>query len=96
MTGERRTPNALDIFSVSLRAAEGTTQAAAAAREGINDFASEIGWDPDRSEAIAGALQYREYDSFTRVLMRMVLKAGCHPTDVKTRTRVEAGTRSHG
>ena len=39
------------------------------------------GWDPNRREAIAGAIQYREYDPFTRVLMRLMMKKGGHPTD---------------
>ena len=30
---------------------------------------------------IAGALQYREYDVFTRTLMRLKMRSGGHPTD---------------
>jgi menaquinone-dependent protoporphyrinogen oxidase len=31
---------------------------------------------------VAGALQYREYDVFTRVLMRLMMRRGGHTTDV--------------
>ena len=30
---------------------------------------------------LAGALQYREYDFFTRTLIRLMMKRGGHPTD---------------
>ena len=36
---------------------------------------------PARTARIAGALQYREYDAFTRQLMRLLMKRMGHPTD---------------
>ena len=30
---------------------------------------------------MAGALQYLEYDAFTKTLMRLMMKRGGHPTD---------------
>jgi menaquinone-dependent protoporphyrinogen oxidase len=47
----------------------------------IDDFLAETEWRPERSVAIAGALQYREYNVFTRTLMRLMMRRGCHPTD---------------
>jgi menaquinone-dependent protoporphyrinogen oxidase len=65
------------LVSVSLSAAEDL----AAARQCIDEFLAETGWTPTRSEPVAGCLQYREYDLFTRQLMRLLMKRGGHPTD---------------
>jgi menaquinone-dependent protoporphyrinogen oxidase len=32
--------------------------------------------------SFAGALQYREYDFVTRLVMRVLMRRGDHPTDV--------------
>ena len=69
------------FISVSLTAAEDTAEAREATRRCIDDFEEETGWRPTRSEAIAGALQYREYDVFTRVLMRLKMRQGGHQAD---------------
>ena len=69
------------FFSVSLSAAEDTDESRAGTREYIDDFLDDTGWTPRRTEAIAGALQYREYDFATRVLMRLIMRRGEHPTD---------------
>ena len=69
------------FFSVSLSAAEDSDEARAATRRCINEFCTQTGWTPTRSEAIAGCLQYREYDVFTRQLMRLLMKRMGHPTD---------------
>ena len=37
---------------------------------------------PREAITFAGALQYREYDFMTRLLMRMLMRRGDHPTDV--------------
>jgi menaquinone-dependent protoporphyrinogen oxidase len=42
----------------------------------------QTGWTPTRTERIAGCLQYREYDVFTRQLMRLLMRRMGHPTDV--------------
>jgi len=65
------------FFSVSLSAAEDV----AAAQECIDEFCAHTGWTPTRAEPVAGCLQYREYDRFTRQLMRLLMKRGGHPTD---------------
>ncbi|MEA2137914.1 MAG: menaquinone-dependent protoporphyrinogen oxidase [Solirubrobacteraceae bacterium] len=69
------------FFSVSLSAAEDTPEARAATQHAIDEFCDESGWTPTRSERIAGCLQYREYDLFTRQLMRLLMKRMGHPTD---------------
>jgi menaquinone-dependent protoporphyrinogen oxidase len=69
------------LFSVSLTAAEDTDEARTATERCIDEFVEDTGWKPQRSIAIAGALQYREYNIHTRVLMRLIMKHGGRPTD---------------
>ena len=69
------------FFSVSLTAADGAEEAHEATQQCIDDFVKETGWTPARTMPIAGALQYREYDVFTRTLMRLKMRSGGHPTD---------------
>lgn len=69
------------FFSVSLSAAEDTEESHAATRRCIGEFCEQTGWTPTRAEPIAGCLQYREYDVFTRQLMRLLMKRMGHPTD---------------
>ena len=69
------------FFSVSLTAAEDTEEARAATQECLDGFLEETGWSPAMTAMFAGALQYREYDFFTRKLIRLMMKRGGHPTD---------------
>jgi menaquinone-dependent protoporphyrinogen oxidase len=69
------------FFSVCLAAADGTDEARAATRKYIDDFVEETGWTPARTASFAGALQYLEYDFFTRLLIKMMMHRGGHPTD---------------
>ena len=69
------------FFSVSLSAADDTDEARAAARKYLDDFVEETGWTPARTASFAGALQYLEYDFFTRLLIKMMMHRGGHPTD---------------
>ncbi len=69
------------FFSVSLSAAEDTEDARAATQRCIDEFRDQTGWSPARVEPIAGCLQYREYDVFTRQLMRLLMHRMGHPTD---------------
>lgn len=69
------------FLSVSLTAAEDTNEAHGATQKCIDDFVKDTGWTPGQSLAVAGALQYREYDVFTRVLIRLMMRRGGHPTD---------------
>lgn len=61
------------FLSVSLSAADDSEESRGHVRAAIDYFVDETGWPPKRVEAIAGALQYREYSVFTRALMRLVV-----------------------
>jgi len=69
------------FFSVCLTAADDTEESRAATRGYLDDFVERTGWTPDRMTTFAGALQYREYDFATRLLMRLLMRRGGHPTD---------------
>jgi menaquinone-dependent protoporphyrinogen oxidase len=69
------------FFSVSLSAADDGAEARAAAQRCIDRFCVQTGWNPGRTEHIAGCLQYREYDVFTRQLMRLMMRRMGQPTD---------------
>jgi menaquinone-dependent protoporphyrinogen oxidase len=69
------------FFSVSLGAADDTEESREATRSYVDDFLDDTGWTPRRTQLIAGALQYREYDFATRQLMRLLMRHGHHPTD---------------
>jgi menaquinone-dependent protoporphyrinogen oxidase len=69
------------FFSVSLSAADDTEEARAVARRYVDDLVEETGWTPRRTTSFAGALQYLEYDFFTRLLIKMMMRRGGHPTD---------------
>ena len=69
------------FFSVSLAAAEDDDESRAVTRKLVADFVEETGWNPSTTTTFAGALQYREYDFFTRTLIRLMMKRGGHPID---------------
>ena len=74
------------FFSVSLSAAEDDDEARAGTRRYIDDMIDDTGWTPRLAVSFAGALQYREYDFATRMLMRLLMARGHHPTDVSEDT----------
>jgi menaquinone-dependent protoporphyrinogen oxidase len=69
------------LFTVCLTAADDTEESRAATRGYLDEFVEATGWTPDRSVTFAGALQYREYDFVTRLMMRLMMHKGHHPTD---------------
>jgi menaquinone-dependent protoporphyrinogen oxidase len=69
------------FFTVCLTAADDTDESRTATREYLDDFVERTGWTPARSVTFAGALQYREYDFPTRLVMRLLMHRGQHPTD---------------
>lgn len=69
------------FVSVSLTAADDTDEARDTTRRLIDELADDTGWTPDASLAVAGALQYREYDLPTRVLMRLIARQHGGSTD---------------
>jgi menaquinone-dependent protoporphyrinogen oxidase len=60
------------FLSVSLTAADATEESRMATRELIDDFLDSTGWTTETTLPVAGALQYREYDFVTRLLMRLI------------------------
>jgi menaquinone-dependent protoporphyrinogen oxidase len=68
------------FFSVCLSAADDTAESREATRSYIDDFEDDTGWTPRRALSFAGALQYREYDFPTRLVMRLLMRRGHHPT----------------
>jgi menaquinone-dependent protoporphyrinogen oxidase len=70
------------FVSVCLAAADDSDEARQAARDYIDDVQDDTGWVPTRSITVAGALQYREYDFVTRLVMRVLMLHGEHPTDI--------------
>jgi len=71
------------FFSVCLTIADGTEESSAAAHDYLDDFEERTGWTPRLRTTFAGALQYREYDLFTRLIMRVLMKRGGHPVDTR-------------
>ncbi len=70
------------FFTICLTAADDSEESRAATREYLDDFVERTGWTPDRSATFAGALQYREYDFPTRLVMRLLMHRGHHPSDI--------------
>jgi menaquinone-dependent protoporphyrinogen oxidase len=69
------------FFSVCLTAADDTEESRTATRGYLDDFVEQTGWTPAHRATFAGAVQYREYDLATRVLMRLMMRRMHHPTD---------------
>jgi menaquinone-dependent protoporphyrinogen oxidase len=69
------------FFSVCLTAAEDSDESRQATRDYLDDFEERTGWTPRLRTTFAGALQYREYDFATRLVMRLLMQRGHHPTD---------------
>lgn len=70
------------FISVSLTTADDTDEARAATRACVHKLVDDTGWTPGRVLYVAGALQYREYDLPTRVIMRLIARRHHQPTDV--------------
>jgi menaquinone-dependent protoporphyrinogen oxidase len=70
------------FFSVCLTAADHTEESRVATRGYIDDFVEATGWTPAHVTTFAGALQYREYDFVTRLMMRLMMHRMDHPSDV--------------
>jgi menaquinone-dependent protoporphyrinogen oxidase len=75
------TPSA--FFSVCLVAADEGPEAREAALTYIDELEEDTGWTPRYRRTFAGALRYRSYDFATRLLMRVLMRRGGHPTDIR-------------
>jgi menaquinone-dependent protoporphyrinogen oxidase len=82
------------FFSVSLSAADNTDTSRAATQHCIDEFCAQTRWTPSRTEAIADCLQYREYDVFTRQLMRLLMRRMGHRRTTRRTTTTPTGMRS--
>jgi menaquinone-dependent protoporphyrinogen oxidase len=71
------TPTA--FFSVCLAVMEDP----AAAEAYIDALEEDTGWTPRYRTTFAGALRYPAYDLATRLLMRVLMRRGGHPTDIR-------------
>lgn len=69
------------FFSVSLTAAEENPEDREPATRMMREFLADVGWQPELSATIPGALLYLEYDRFTRTVIRLMMKRGGHPAD---------------
>ena len=69
------------FFSVSLSAASGNAEKAAAARKIATSFVEKAGWHPQRLTCFAGKLAYSQYGFFKRWIMRRIAKTEGQPTD---------------
>jgi menaquinone-dependent protoporphyrinogen oxidase len=79
-TGLQMRPSA--FFTVCLTAADDTQESREATRAYLDDFVETTGWTPRSSATFAGALQYREYDFATRLVMRLLMHRHDHPSDI--------------
>jgi len=68
------------FFSVSL-AASSMVEDEGEARRYVDEFTHATGWSPTSTLLVAGALRYREYDYFKRLLMRWIARSQGRPTD---------------
>jgi len=57
-------------------------EAVAAAREYLDSFVEETGWQPTICASFAGAILYSHYGTFERILMRLIMRRKGHG-DVK-------------
>ena len=71
---------AADGIDAPLGADQSVTAAPCAAVGG--SLLDKTGWIPRKTATFAGALQYREYDFATRLLVRLLMRKEGHPTDV--------------
>lgn len=76
------------FISVSLTAAESQPDNQKPAREILETFLSETGWNPDLSTTVAGALTYRQYGRVKRLLMRWIARKAGGATDTSRDSRI--------
>jgi menaquinone-dependent protoporphyrinogen oxidase len=69
------------FFSVCLTAADDTDESREATHAYIDALVEKTGWTPASTATFAGALQYREYDFVTRLMMRLLMRHMHHETD---------------
>ena len=69
------------LFTVCLHTVSGTEEALKEVQEIADNLTTSCNWKPKRTEVIAGALKYLEYDFFKRFMMKMIVKSQGGSTD---------------
>jgi menaquinone-dependent protoporphyrinogen oxidase len=69
------------LLSVSLGAAEDSDEARADVRLAIDRLLDDTGWIPTEVVPVAGALRHRDYDTPTRILLRLTAGRHKQPAD---------------
>lgn len=72
--GERLAAMPSAFFQVCLTAADPSPEATELTDACLRDFTSTTGWAPERTATFAGMLAWTQYDVFTRVLMKLILR----------------------
>ena len=70
------------LFSVSLAAGDPGAEGQETARRYLDELLDETGFIPGTTICFAGALQYREYGTMMRLVMRLIANRHDQPTDV--------------
>ena len=69
------------FFQVCLTAADPSPEAAQQTQDLVDAFVESTGWHPGTVETFAGKLAWSQYDFFTRLLMKLVLRALHRPEE---------------
>jgi menaquinone-dependent protoporphyrinogen oxidase len=69
------------FFQVCLTAAEPSPEAAQRTQAVVDAFVESTGWQPETVETFAGKLAWSQYDFFTRLLMKLILRAQHRPAE---------------
>jgi menaquinone-dependent protoporphyrinogen oxidase len=85
--GLERTPSA--FFQVCLAAADPTPEAQTEIGKIRDSFLAETGWRPERAETFAGMLAWTQYDFFTRLLMKLIVRKHTSPEERDTSRDVD-------
>ncbi len=78
------------FFQVSLAAADESSEGQTEVLGLYDAFVEETGWDPRQHAAFAGRLAWTQYDPFTRIVMRVILRdQGLSPDELDRRRDVD-------
>lgn len=69
------------FFQVCLTAADSSPEAARQTQALVDAFVEATGWQPATVETFAGKLAWSQYDFFTRLLMKLILRAQHRPAE---------------
>lgn len=75
------------FFQVCLTAADPSDEAKQQTQALVDAFAESTGWHPQAVESFAGKLAWSQYDLFTRVLMKLILRALHRPPEERDASR---------